>query len=110
MSKKKIFNLDDIPKLKELYIPELEAYVKYGPLTFEELTTIVTECATDAERTYAMISKMLIKGDARLTVQAIKDLPVKMFFALIRAFTKAEGLQDELKKFRNQGGDRKYQI
>jgi len=94
---KKFLDLSKIPRLKELYLPELECYIKYGPLTYAELCT-VTKCKTQVDATYLILSLMLSKGDPAFTVDELQRLPVKVFLALLTGLSKAEGLKNKLKE------------
>lgn len=98
-NKKKILRFKDVgSKIKTVYIPELEGSLRYGCLNIAEVNDIVKQHKTDIDRGFAVIAQMLAKADKEFTFETVKELPANVFFWIVMALSKAEGLPNGIKK------------
>lgn len=75
----KIISIDDILNagIKQVYIPELGGYIRYGPLTIGDLEDL-GKAKSDDERATLILYKMLRKADDSITLEKVKQLPVNI--------------------------------
>ena len=82
----KIFKIDEVlassNKTYEVYVPEINAVVKYKKLTIGDLADIKGE--TDEEVAIRLLWKMLNKADPEITLEKVKQLPIEVATAILQ--------------------------
>lgn len=92
MEEKKFLDLNQPAKPKEIFVPELNAYVRYCSLTFKELSKL-TEYPNDVEKGFYFLSVALSKVDPRVTFESVQQLPGNVYLALMKAICENEGFK-----------------
>ena len=99
----RLFNIEEVladsSKIREVYVEEIEAKVRYGPLTIGDLSDVL-KGETDQERAILMLWKMLSKADEKITLEKVKALPIDVATAILTKIT-AGPLQPTLKKLQS---------
>ncbi|RLI53822.1 MAG: hypothetical protein DRP09_14770 [Candidatus Thorarchaeota archaeon] len=82
----KIFKIDEVladsNKTYEVYVPEIDAVVKYKKLTIGDLEDIKGK--TDEEIAIRLLWKMLNKADPEITLEKVKQLPIEVATAILQ--------------------------
>ena len=77
--KARLFSIDEIladsKKIREVYIEELNAKVRYGVLSIADLAEI-NKAETAEEKAVLMLYKMLAKADEKVTLEKVRALPL----------------------------------
>lgn len=83
----KIFKIDEVladsNKTYEVYVPEINAVVKYKKLTIGDLADIKGDL-TNEEIAIRLLWKMLNKANPEITLEQVKQLPIEIALAIFQ--------------------------
>jgi len=84
----KAFSIDEVLNvgLKEVYVPEIDAVVRYGSLTIADMEAL-REAKTDEERAAIILWRMLSKADENVTLEKVKALPIEVATSILNRIT-----------------------
>jgi hypothetical protein len=96
---KKYFRLEpQKSKFKEVFVPFLDCFVRYKPLSIEELAKLVAAGKDDMERSFVILSALLRPCDPAFTVEAIMEMAPSQIAAISTAISTEENWLGWMKK------------
>jgi len=72
----------------EVYVPEIDAVVRFSLLNNEDFLEIQRKSKNDVEAGLFILWRMLSKVDPKVTVEKLKQLPVDVTTAILNAINK----------------------